>query len=80
MMQCKIFCFVIFEYNINIYNINIIIVILSLLLCCKTQRSSIVNMMAAADAFVPACLNLAVFDQAHLKSLCRLRQFLFSLN
>jgi len=76
MIQCNIFC-----SNIFAYNTIILIVILSLFLCYKTQSSSIIIVMASVDAFVPTCLSLALFfDQAHLNSLCSLRQFLFSLN
>jgi len=56
MIQCNIFCSIMFAYNIII-----IIVILSLFLCYKTQSSSIINVMASVDTFVPACLSLALF-------------------
>jgi len=32
-----------------------------LLLCYKTQSGAFINVMAAVDAFAPACLSLALF-------------------
>jgi len=37
-----------------------ITVLLSFFLCYKTQSSSVINVMAAADNIVPACLRLAL--------------------
>jgi len=47
-------------YYISIYYNYHNIVILSLL-CYKTQSSSVINIIAAVDTFVPACLSLALF-------------------
>jgi len=54
MIQCNIFCFIIII--INLINCNFIVI-----LCYKTHSSSIINVMASVDAFVPACLSLALF-------------------
>jgi len=60
MIQCNIFCSVIFEYNIII--IIIYRYILLLLLCYKTQSSSVTSVMTAADMLLcQACLSLTLF-------------------
>jgi len=55
MRQCNIFCSIIFAYTIIM-----ITVLVSLFLCYETQSFPVINVMAAADNIVPACLHLAL--------------------
>jgi len=55
MIPCNIFYSIIFAYNIII-----IIVILLLFYVIKHRSGTIIHVMASVDAFVPACLSLAL--------------------
>jgi len=65
-------------FYIFVYNIIIIIVILSLFSCYKTQSSSII-VMALFDTFVPACLRLALCLTKPILSQVKAVSLLFEL-
>jgi len=56
MIQCNVFRYIIFAYNIII-----LLFMVQLLLCYKTQSSSVINVYVCIDPLVPACLGLALF-------------------